>query len=194
MEDKKLWTRRKFSKAILSLQALITSGILSAPIGCNPNKNDNNGSSIEDKNRDILVMAMNEIIPQSDSMPSASQAGGLKYILDILNEHPGLAPGFTEVLNRLNAYAKEKQNDDFKNLSSQLRVDVLKHFELKQSELFSVLKHFVYESYYVNEKIWKLIGYEPYPTLSTGPEMEPFDENLLERVKNHTKLYIETKT
>jgi hypothetical protein len=52
-----------------------------------------------------------------------------------------------------------------------------------------VLVNFVYEGYYINEKVWELIGYEPYPTLSAGPEMEPFNEQLLDRVKQTPALY-----
>ena len=79
---------------------------------------------------------------------------------------------------------------DFENLNSASRISVLQKFEKDKPQMFSVLQNFVYESYYINEKVWKLIGYEQYPTISAGPEMEPFDEAMLDRVKQMSSLYI----
>ena len=76
-------------------------------------------------------------------------------------------------------------------MDQQQRIILLKQYEKTKPEFFQVLVNFVYESYYTNEEVWKLIGYEPYPTLSAGPKMAPFDPDLLERVKNVSPFYID---
>ena len=187
MENTNLWSRRKFSKAALSFQVLIASGILNIPIACSP-KGDTRvlGLSLQK----LLKLVMDEIIPSSDNMPAASEIGGIEYILNVLNEYPDLLVGFKQLLTTLKDQSRASTNDEFENLNSDSRIAVLKQFEKEQSDMFSVLRDFVYESYYINEKVWKLIGYEPYPTLSTGPEMEPFDEAILERVKQMSSFYL----
>jgi len=193
MEHFNLWSRRKFSKTIVSLQALVASGVLNIPIGCTPNKEPGKHQSLSPVQQEILKLAMDEIIPNWDGMPSASEVGGLEYILDVLKEYPDMTGAFAQLLLKLNEQSKKTRNEDFVNLNDQSRIDELKQFEVSQPELFDVLKNIVYESYYINEKVWELIGYEPYPTLSAGPKMEPFDEKLLERVKQMPPIYFKPK-
>ena len=40
-------------------------------------------------------------------------------------------------------------------------------------------------------QIWKLIGYEFYPTDHQGPHMKPFDESVLAEVMKKPKFYRE---
>ena len=190
MEEKNLWSRRKFSKAVLSLQALVTVGTLNIPISCSPQGDTNQGDMLGLSSQKLLKLAIDEIIPRSNNMPAASEVGGIKYILTVLKEHPDLLEGFKQVLVTLKDQSRASTNDEFDNLNKKSRILVLKQFEKEQPDMFSVLQNFVYESYYINEKVWKLIGYEPYPTLSAGPQMEPFDEALLERVKEMAPRYI----
>ena len=67
--------------------------------------------------------------------------------------------------------------------------DQIKKIIDETEDKFYVLLNFIYESYYINEKVWELIGYEPYPTMSAGPKMKPFDEAMLERVKQMSSIY-----
>ncbi len=194
MENKNLWSRRKFSKAALSLQILIGSGLINIPTGCGPKKKSNNGELLSSSFQRILKLAMDDLIPNADDMPAASEVGGVEYILNILKENPDLVSSFQYVLSQLDNHSVDSKNDDFEELNKKARIGVLNQYENDQPELFNVLKDFVYESYYINEKVWELIGYEPYPTLSTGPEMEPFDEKLLERVKQMPPFYTKTRS
>ena len=194
MEDKNLWSRRKFSKAALSLQVIIDTGLLNIPIGCAPKEDSKEGVILETSLQNILKLALNEIIPKSGEMPSASEVGVAEYILDILKENLDLISAFKQVLTKLNIQSKDSTNTNFVSLDSKKRIAVLKQYENAQPELFMVLKDFVYEGYYINEKVWKLIGYEPYPTVSAGPAMEPFDEKLLNRVKQIPPIYITPKS
>ncbi len=190
MEEKTIWSRRKFSKAVLSLQALVTTGALGINIGCATKEKKTGDELLGVSSQKLLQLAMDEIIPGSGKMPAASQVDGLDYILKVLNEYPELLDGFNQLLITLNELSNTTENDDFANLSKASRIRVLQKFEKDQPKMFSVLRDFVYESYYINEKVWALIGYEPYPTMSAGPKMDPFDEALLDRVKQMTALYL----
>ena len=189
-----MWSRRKFSKAALSLQVLAGAGALNIATACAPQDDSKDGAVLESSLQKILKMAMDEIIPKSKEMPSASEVGGVEYILGILEENPDLISAFEHVLTSLDIQSNETVNDNFVNLDSEKRISVLKDYERNKAELFTVLKEFVYEGFYINEKVWKLIGYEPYPTLTAGPEMEPFDEKLLDRVKQMPPIYTDPKS
>ena len=190
MEKSSQWSRRKFSKAILSLQALVATGALNINAGCVSEKKSNDSALLDTTAQNRLKLAMDEIIPASGNMPSASEVDGIDYILKVLKGYPELIEPFDKMLFTLNELSKSIENTDFEKLNNASRIAVLQQFEKDQPQMFSVLQNFVYESYYINEKVWKLIGYEPYPTSSAGPQMEPFDEAMLDRVKQMSSLYI----
>ncbi|WP_242158548.1 hypothetical protein [Aestuariivivens sediminis] len=118
-------------------------------------------------------------------MPSASQVGGVAYIMTLIEELPELAPLFEGLIARID----EASRYQFSKMGSPERVTVLKALEEQHPDVFKVLKDFTYESYYTNESVFPLIGYEPHPTGSTGPKMEPFDDALLDRVKQSAPFY-----
>ena len=192
MQANNNWSRRKFSKAVLSLQALIVSGALGINAGCASDGKKDQIQPLGKATRKRLLLAMDEIIPASNKMPAASEVGTLEYILKVLEGYPEFLSAFEEILTHLNDFSNITADQDFENLSSDSRISVLQQFEKDQPDSFSVLLNFVYEGYYINEKVWALIGYEPYPTMSAGPKMEAFDESMLERVKKMTEFYIKT--
>ena len=190
MNENHQWSRRKFSKAVLSLQALVATGALNINMGCAPEEKKQGDAILGEIARKRIQLAMDEIIPASGKMPAASEVGGIDYILKVLKGYPELIDPFDKMLFTLNELSKTTENDNFENLDSPSRIGVLQKFEKEETQMFAVLQNFVYESYYINEKVWELIGYEPYPTNSAGPEMEAFDESMLDRVKQMSSLYI----
>jgi hypothetical protein len=79
----------------------------------------------------------------------------------------------------------------FAGISSAQRVEILTELETRSSEVFAKLRDLVYESYYTQPSVWKLIGYELYPTNESGPQMKPFDDSVLAKVRKMPKLYRE---
>lgn len=189
MKEEKLWSRRKFSKAVLSLQTLVTAGALNTTFGCSSKEELAESKKFSPSLEKLLQMAMDEIIPGTDKMPAASEAQVMLYIYDVLEEYPNLVDGIKQILSELEQLSQSLEGDSFDSLTRDSRIAVLKQYENKKPDNFTVLLNFVYEGYYINEKVWKLIGYEPYPTLTAGPEMQPFNEQLLDRVKQSATFY-----
>ena len=181
------WSRRRFTKAIVSAQALIASGVLMLPTACNEEKNIENILLPEEQ--DILKITMDELIPSNGTMPSASEVGGVDYVLGILKELKELTPLFKEAIATIKTISLEQKEAHFTDLNKEDRIRILTRMENTSSELFNILKDFTYESYYTNETIHELIGYIGYSTGSAGPAMEPFDEKLLDRIKSLPPLY-----
>lgn len=185
MKTQDQWSRRRFSKAIVSAQIFMASGAFSIPVSCDKAKNSEMIAGLDVSDQETLKYAMDEIIPASESMPSASEVKGIHYILNILEELPELKPLFVALIHEIDLLS----DHNFPSSAKEERVKVLTSLEQNKPELFGVLKDFTYESYYTNEKVYNLIGYEPYPTGSSGPKMEAFDENLLNKVKGMPPRY-----
>ena len=190
MKTDQSWSRRRFSKAVISAQLLLASGSLTLQLSCLKDKNLNSGGLFNSSEHETLKFAMDGIIPSNAKMPSASDVGSTDYILKILEELPDLKPLFTLLLSTLDSIGLEKNNQVFSDLNSSKQTEVLVELEQNNPDLFKILKDFTYEAYYLNEKVWPLIGYEPHPTGTLGPTMEPFDENMLNKVKNLPPMYI----
>lgn len=189
MENYKNWSRRKFSKAVVSAQLLLASGALTIPLAC---KSKEQGSEAEfnPAQKETLELAMDEIIPANEKMPSASQIGSLEYVKGIIEELPELSPLFHGLIEEIESQSQLISGTGFATLNRKERINVLQSIEKSSPELFKTLKDFTYESYYTNEKIYSLINYDPHPTGTAGPEMDPFDDTLLDRVKTLPPIYI----
>ena len=183
------WSRRRFTRAVISAQALIASGALTIPLACVETERKKGQSQLNSSQQEILKLAMDEIIPANEKMPSASAIGSVAYVLNIIKELPDLLPLFQSLTDKIEIKSLEHLNSSFSDLNREERIAILSNFEATEPELFKVLKDFTYESYYTSEKIYDVITYEPHPTGSKGPTMEPFDEKLLERVKNTPPSY-----
>jgi hypothetical protein len=160
------WTRRQF--VATSAGSALVSQIKPAPATAAP---------LDAAVQNHLRAVMDEIIPRQGNMPSASEAGGLEYFSALKQNEPAVA---AEVLA---AFEKVRNSAPL--------VEALKQFETEDPKQFAVLRDFVYEAYYTQPQVWKLIGYEFYPTDHKGPHMKPFDEAVIAQVRTKPKYYRE---
>jgi hypothetical protein len=140
--------------------------------------------------RTALAAAMDEIIPATDGMPSASQVGGVDYLEHVAPSVEGLLDQFRQGLAGLDAQSRKSSGQPFVKLSHTGRVEVLSALE-RDGDFFRVLRDFTYEAYYTRPEVWKRIGYESHLTDDAGPHMKPFDESALAQVRKRGKLYRE---
>ena len=139
--------------------------------------------------RRSLRAAMDEIIPAGDGMPAASDAGGLEYLERVSRQEPQIGAELEQALEALEQLSESRFHSGLANVTSSQRIEILTALETQSSEVFAKLRDHVYEAYYTQPKIWKLIGYDFYPTNESGPQMKPFDESVLSSVRKLPKLY-----
>ncbi len=139
-----------------------------------------------------LAAAIDVIIPASEGMPSASEVGGGEYLARRAREMPALRNDLKKAAATLEELSHKRFQASFGRLNTEQKVKVLKEMEGQASpKLFATLRDFTYEAYYTEPKVWKLIGYDFFPTNSGGPEMAPFDESILSTVRKKPKNYRE---
>jgi hypothetical protein len=136
-----------------------------------------------------LKTIMDLIIPASDGMPSASEAGGVTYLENLMQRNKQAAADITKGLDVANAYSERSFHRSFQQLERSDQIAVLKEMENTALGVFDLLRAYVYESYYEQPAIWKLIGYQLYPTDEPGPHLQPFNDSLIAGVRNMPKLY-----
>ena len=83
-------------------------------------------------------------------MPAASEVGGVAYLENLMVAEPGIGHMLKECLVFLSS---ESARAD--------RVAALKTLEVNSPASFALLRDSVYEAYYTQPQVWKLIGYEP---------------------------------
>lgn len=157
------WTRRKFIASSASA-ALVTHIEPASAV---------TGSPAHDR----LRVVIDEIIPRQGNMPSASEAGGVQYFSALQKTEPALASEILAALDKVGT-------------SSPL-VEALQQLEREDPGQFALLRDFVYEAYYIPPQVWKLIGYQFYPTDHQGPYMKPFDEAVIAKVRTKPRFYRE---
>jgi hypothetical protein len=182
------FTRRKFlgttlagSLAVRAVGAGNAGGVPSAPAS----------AALDADRRESLRAVMDEIIPAGDGMPAASDAGGIEYLERAGRDEPPIAADLEHALDALHQLSESRFQAPLEKLSSPQRVEILTTLETGSPDVFAKLRDRVYESYYTNPRIWKLIGYDFHPTNASGPHMKPFDESVLDKVRKMPKLYRE---
>jgi hypothetical protein len=189
------WSRRKFLKtglgSTLALGSGTVAGLATAKAGAREKSRDPS-RNLSSAQRETLRAAIDEIIPAADGMPAASQVGAVEYLDRQAQTDPSVQKDLAASLAALENLGRGKSRKRFSALSRAERVAALKVFEKPPHDShFAALRDYVYESYYNQPAVWKLIGYEFHPTNASGPLMKPFDESVLAKVRKMPKRYRE---
>ena len=149
-------------------------------------------STLDPKLTDLLRAVMDEIIPAADGMPSASGADGVHYLEQLARSEPQIKERLERSLKALEELSTKEFKKGFLDARPKERIEVIRKLERQDPpEIFGDLRDYIYESYYIQPRVWKLIGYDFHPTNHKGPNMKPFDEAVLSNVKKMGKLFRE---
>jgi Gluconate 2-dehydrogenase subunit 3 len=190
------WTRRKFLKAGLAGSVFIGREISeresARPVVPEP-ANRETSNTFGPRERDALRASMDQIIPRGEGMPAASEAGGVDYLERLAEEDEEVSRRLRLSLEAVDNFSRSRFGKEFPSLTDHQQVETLK--ELEKSEhtaaSFCDLRDYVYEAYYTQPEVWKLLGYDFHVTNEGGPAMKPFDENALAQVRQKPKYYRE---
>ena len=184
-------TRREFLEvaAKQSAGASLAASFLLA--SCGSSEDGPSALGLDGQSTDDLIDLIDEMIPAHEGMPPASEAGTLSYFELLAASDSGLMETVNESLSTVDALASDRFSQSFAALSRDRRRQTVAAFAESSPNLFEILRTYVYEGYYLQPRVWELLGYEPYPTNSAGPSMEPFDPAMLDRVRSMSQLFRE---
>jgi hypothetical protein len=106
----------------------------------------------------LLAAVMDEVIPQSDRMPSASDAGGIAYVQQLGWQYEIIAEDIGAFLRVLQQASEKEFGIGFTALESQRRVALMKGIEESSSKLFSDFVAYIYEAYYTRPQVQGLLS------------------------------------
>ena len=147
----------------------------------------------------LLAAIQDRLIPAQDEMPAAGSVGCAGTVDRFLNERPALRRPIFAALSAVEAAAgrcaqamAEDEADvthvAFLALSGTERDAVLSAVEAAHPDVFKELLHQTYTAYYTNPAVLLILGWNP-PQPEGFPTPPPFDEALLENVKQRGKLW-----
>jgi gluconate 2-dehydrogenase subunit 3-like protein len=195
----KKWSRRKFLEAgVVGSIAVGGAGVVRIPAAQPPPPGRGGAAqpvspvaTPEAQQRELLRSAMDEIIPASDGMPAASEVGGVDYLEKLAGRDAKVSKELRDSLAALDELSQKRFQSAFVALSHEQRVQALTALERQEAEIFKTLRDYVYEAYYEQPQVWKLIDYTCYPTNGGGPTLKPFNEEILAEVRKKPKFYRE---
>ena len=179
-------TRRQFLElaAIRSVGAsLAASAVLAA---CRPTADGASALGLNPDGMNTLFALMDEIIPAGQDMPAASQVGTVAYLELLAGEDPAVGAVVRTSVDGVDALSAERGRGGLAARSAADRRALVGLLSESDPEAFAQVRGAVYEAYYLDPAVWDLLGYDPFPTGASGPDMAPFDPALLDRVRAGT--------
>jgi len=142
--------------------------------------------------RRTLRAAADVIIPAQGQMPAASAVGAVRYVERIAGTDQKLTALLLDGLRTLEAQAATTHGVRFYLIATDEQAEMLARFE--KNDFFAALRDLVYEAYYTQPRVQKLLGYNfRFGRRRTAP-LEPFDEERVARVRQMAPLYRQVKS
>ena len=141
-----------------------------------------------------LRAAVDTIIPAEGRMPGASAIGGTAYLEGMAARDAAFRTLLVDGLRVLDARSREAGTRGFAESTAAQQADCMAHLEKSDAPagFVAALRDAVYEAYYANPEVWRLIGYR----FRSGPRrtaaLDPFDPQRVSRVRGMGRLYRET--
>jgi hypothetical protein len=191
----KIWSRRKFLEAgvisSIAMSSAAAASLTSTEDGKAGQKQHSVTATPQAKERNLLTVVVDEIIPASDGMPAASEVAGVDYLEKLSLRDTKAAKEIHQGLTSIENLSQNRFQASFVSLSQERRVAVLTSLQTQDPGNFNILRDYIYEAYYEQTQVWKLIDYTCYETNGGGPAPEPFREEILSEVRKKPKGYRE---
>jgi hypothetical protein len=178
-------SRRRFVRGSIRL-AVVAPLIRLAPIEALVQSN-----RLATSERRALFAAADAIIPAVGRMPAATAVGAGRYIDRIAGTDDRLAGLLSEGARAMDTQSLAAHAVPFEMLGGEERVVLLTHIEKTDvpAGFFPALRDLVYEAYYTQPRVMKLLGYNFRSGRRRTAPIEPFDEQRVQRVRSMAPLY-----
>ena len=139
--------------------------------------------------RNLLTAALNRIVPAQDDMPGAGDLGIAAFVESVA---AGSAGGRRRLMDGLVQIqlAAAGRGGNFQALADDAQTDALRSVESSAPEFFQFLVTQAYRGYYTNETVTNLLSYRAPNRQDYDPL--PFDESLLEPVRQRGQIWVPT--
>jgi hypothetical protein len=176
-------TRRGFLELVASQSLLAKIACTALLTACGPRADRKSSLGLDVDATTTLIALVDQIIPAAMDMPAASESGALAYFELLAETESALTDSLQAAVRETDALSRMRSSKSLSALVQDQRREVVAAFAEANQDLFARVRTYVYEGYYLQPKVWDLLGYEPYPTGGGGPDMTPFNPARLDRVR-----------
>jgi hypothetical protein len=178
-------SRRRFVRGSIRL------AVISPLIQLTPLDAIAQAASFGTADRRTLRAAADVMIPAQGQMPAASAVGAVRYIERVAGTDPKLAALLLDGLRAIEAHAATTHSVRYDLVASDEQAEIIARFEKSDTPpgFFVALRDLVYEAYYTQPRVQKLLGYNFRSGRRRTAPLEPFDEGRVARVRQMAPLY-----
>jgi hypothetical protein len=127
------------------------------------------------------------LIPARGARPAAGEIGAAEYIDATVHAAPRLRAALLTAIDTVEQEAWRREQKAFAAIDRQTQIRILQDFEAsRQGETFALIRELTYEAFYAHPRVLDILEAETgwrYEEAFSGGEMAPFDEGLLERMR-----------
>lgn len=131
--------------------------------------------------RALLDAVLDRLIPTSDEMRGAGQAGTVDYLDGVIGHSARLSRLFSAGLRSIESAAAGR-GASFAELTGNQQDEILSQIEDSESTFFETLLMHTYNGYYSNPQVVEALGLEPRPPQPQGHTVEMGDFSTLDGV------------
>jgi len=128
------------------------------------------------------------LIPARGERPAAADVGAAEYVDATVFLTPRLRGVLLDGIDSVDRLAEKMMGRRFAEATPSQQTEVLRVFEKDDPlDAFPMVRDLTYEAYYAHPRVLDVLERETgwrYEVAIAGSEMEPFDEGLLERMRN----------
>lgn len=127
----------------------------------------------------LLSAILDRLIPAVDDLPSAGQMSLTSEIVRLAAQQARFNNVFESAIESFSA-----ANPAFTSSNGDQQDDAIRSFESSSPELFGALLSISYIVYYKDSRVHARIGWDGRTPQPDGNDMEPWDESVLETMRN----------
>ena len=139
--------------------------------------------------RGLLSAVLNCIVPAQGDMPAAGDLGIAEFVETFAAESANRRRLVLDGLVQIELAALER-GGDFSGLSAEAKTDALRAVESSSPDFFQFLVTQTYRGYYTHETVTTALSYRAPNRQDYDPL--PFDESLLEPVRERGQVWVAT--
>ena len=144
---------------------------------------------LSDEQRALLTAVLNRIVPAQEEMPAAGDLGIGGFVESVAAGSSAKRRNLLDGLVRIELAAAER-GGVFLSLSADAQTETLRTVQTTDPEFFQELVTQTYRGYYTNDKVFELLSYRAPNREDYAPI--PFDESLLEPVRQRGQVWVPT--
>ena len=144
---------------------------------------------LSDEQRALLAAALNRIVPAQGEIPATGDLGIGKFVESVAAGSTAKRRSLLDGMVRIELAAAER-GGAFASLSGDAQTEALRAVQTTDPEFFQELVTQTYRGYYTNERVFSLLSYRA-PNRE-GYDPIPFDESLLEPVRQRGQMWVPT--